>query len=248
MAEPLRNTIARAPVLLVEDDGQIAKLLTAELIDAGFAVDWARNGSSGVRKHRLSKPLLILLDLNLPDLDGLEVCDQIRNIDASIPILMLTARASKTQVIQGLERGADDYLTKPFDALELMARIRALLRRTEDKKVGMCPAPGGEDIVWRTLRIDPTKRLTQLDGRAIDLTVKEFELLHLFARHPGRTFTRDELLRRIWGDGFEGYEHTVNTHINRLRNKIEKDLRHPTMIETVWGVGYRFTQASGSKT
>jgi DNA-binding response OmpR family regulator len=227
-------------LLLIEDDVHIAQLVAAELQDAGSAVDWSSDAKSGLTRFAVGHFSLIILDLNLPDLDGLQVCQQIRATDRTTPILMLTARATKQDVVRGLELGADDYLTKPFDTLELIARIRALLRRADVNRkqppTDVLPPP----IRRGVLLIDEANRETRINGRLLELTAKEFDLLLLFAKHPGRLFTRDELLTRVWGDGFVGYEHTVNTHINRLRSKVEKDAKRPAMIETVWGVGYRF--------
>ena len=224
----------------MEDDLHIAQLVVAELRDTGSNVEWSSNALSGLDRFARGQINLIILDLNLPDLDGLQVCERIRSIDRVTPILMLTARATRQDVVRGLELGADDYLTKPFDTIELLARVRALLRRAQVTR-----AHGSSDLAARTISrgtlfIDESNRETRVGARSLELTVKEFDLLLLFAKHPGRTFTRDELLGRVWGDGFEGYEHTVNTHINRLRSKVEKDPKHPVMIETVWGVGYRF--------
>ncbi len=227
-------------ILLIEDDVQIAQLVATEITDAGWAVDLATDGQGGLRRLKAGKVKLVVLDLNLPDIDGLEVCEQIRAVDRVTPVLMLTARATKQDVVRGLELGADEYLTKPFDTVELIARIRALLRRATAYRP---PSPHEhlpEPIQRGTLLIDQVKRETQIAQCRVELTAKEFDLLVLFAKHPGRTFTRDELLRRVWGDGFDGYEHTVNTHINRLRNKVEADARKPALIETVWVVGYRF--------
>jgi two-component system, OmpR family, response regulator len=227
-------------ILLIEDDVQIGQLVMAEIADAGWTVDWALDGSAGLEKFELGTVKLVVLDLNLPDMDGLKVCEQIRAGDHITPILILSARATREDVVRGLELGADDYLTKPFDAVELIARMRALIRRIAAYSAPAAEADEPAPIRRGQLLIDLVKRQTQIRGRVVELTAKEFELLVLFARHPGRTFTRDELLTRVWGDGFEGYEHTVNTHINRLRSKVEADPKKPTLVETVWGVGYRF--------
>lgn len=232
-------------ILIVEDDTQIAQLVAAELRDADCTVDWAANGERGLEKFAAGAVDLVVLDLNLPGIDGLEVCQRIRATDRLTPILMLTARTTKQDIVRGLELGADEYLTKPFSTLELVARIRALFRRvaTWREQLGREDTP--EPIRRGALLIDPTKRETQIAGKPVSLTAKEFDLLLLFAKHPGRTFTRADLLTRVWGDGFEGYEHTVNTHINRLRNKVESDPAEPKLIETVWGLGYRLASQSG---
>ncbi|MEP7246148.1 MAG: response regulator transcription factor [Gammaproteobacteria bacterium] len=226
-------------ILIIEDDAQIAKLVAAELRDADFAVEWAADGEQGLEKLRANPADLVVLDLNLPGIDGLEVCKRIRESSRIIPILMLTARAAKEDVVRGLELGADEYLTKPFSPLELVARIRALFRRMASYREQVERGDAPEPIRRGALLIDPARRETRIGEEPIALTAKEFDLLLLFAKHPGRTFTRAELLNRVWGDGFEGYEHTVNTHINRLRNKVERDSSQPKLIETVWGLGYR---------
>lgn len=238
---------ARAPrqrILIVEDDPEIAQLLRTELGDAAYTVDWAANGEAGLEKFARGVVDLMVLDLNLPGMDGLEVCQRVRETDRLTPILMLTARAAKQDVVRGLELGADEYLTKPFSAVELIARIRALFRRIATHREQLERGDAPDPIRRGTLLIDPGKRETRIADKVVALTAKEFELLLLFARHPGRTFSRSELLNRVWGDGFEGYEHTVNTHINRLRNKIEQDSAQPKLIETVWGLGYRFAGAA----
>jgi DNA-binding response OmpR family regulator len=218
-------------------------LLVAELTDAELAPDWATNGSDGLAKFERGAYRLIVLDLNLPGPDGLEVCQRIREVDRFVPILMLTARASKQDIVRGLELGADEYLTKPFSSVELIARIKALFRRIATDREQHETGDAQATLQRGPLFMDPDKRETRIDNVPVALTVKEFELLLLFARHPGKTFSRAELLNRIWGMGFDGYEHTVNTHINRLRNKIETDAAHPKLIETVWGLGYRFMAA-----
>lgn len=232
-------------ILIVEDDAQIAQLVAAELRDAACTVDWAANGERGLEKFAAGAVDLVVLDLNLPGIDGLEVCQRIRATDRLTPILMLTARTTKQDIVRGLELGADEYLTKPFSTLELVARIRALFRRVATWREQLGREDSPEPIRRGELLIDPTKRETQIAGKAVSLTAKEFDLLLLFAKHPGRTFTRSELLTRVWGDGFEGYEHTVNTHINRLRNKVERDPAEPKFIETVWGLGYRLAAQGG---
>jgi DNA-binding response OmpR family regulator len=210
------------------------------LRDAAFTVDWAADGERGLEKFRAGAADLVVLDLNLPGMDGLEVCQRIREGDRVTPILMLTARATKQDVVRGLELGADEYLTKPFSSMELIARIRALFRRMASYREQLDRGDAPEPIRRGQLLVDPGRREIRIGGEPVALTAKEFDLLLLFAKHPGRTFSRSELLNRVWGDGFEGYEHTVNTHINRLRNKVERDSAKSKLIETVWGLGYRF--------
>ena len=235
-------------ILCVEDNAEIGRLLTESLAAAGYACDWVRDGeaalallgaeAAGVRYD------LVTLDLMLPGVDGLEVCRQLRRRDSLTPVLMVTAKAAIRDVVVGLEIGADDYVTKPFAMPILMARIQALLRR------GQRQAPSDDGIVSTPplvcgpLVIDADRHRVQLDGKPLQLTGKEFALLSLFARHPGRSFSRGELLDHVWGEEFDGYDHTVNTHINRLRSKIEVDPARPRFIQTVWGVGYRFAETS----
>jgi DNA-binding response OmpR family regulator len=184
---------------------------------------------------------LIILDLMLPGLDGMEICRRLRRQHGYVPILMLTAKTSEMDRVVGLEIGADDYVTKPFSIPELLARVKAILRRVEelsDSAREEAPAV----IEAGNLVIDPARRKAILKGRALDLTAKEFDLLVHFAGNPGKVYTRSQLLDMVWGYGHDGYEHTVNSHINRLRAKIEKDSAHPEYILTVWGVGYKFAE------
>ena len=180
----------------------------------------------------------MILDLMLPEMDGIEVCRQIRATDMQLPILMLTAKSEEIDKVLGLETGADDYLTKPFGIRELMARVKALLRRSTPEPTK--DNSSGERIEHPGLSIDLPKRHVDVHGDRLELTPKEFDLLVHLASNPGITFSRDELLSKVWGYEFSGYEHTVNSHINRLRNKVEKDLNDPEFILTTWGVGYRF--------
>ena len=224
-------------ILVIEDERDIAELVRLHLTDLGFSVAVACDGNSGLHKASTGTWNLIILDLRLPGIDGLEICRRIRQNSSSVPILMLTSKSSELDRVVGLEIGADDYVTKPFSVLELMARVKAILRRAELSK-----AAGGEDggeVQAGCVAIDPATRDARIRGERIDLTAKEFDLLFHFAAHPGRVFRRLELLDKVWGYGHEGYEHTVNSHINRLRSKIEVDPAHPELIVTVWGVGYK---------
>jgi len=226
-------------ILVVEDDPQIGKLVSTHLRELGFDVIWQQDGSSGLQRFRDGEFALILLDLILPGMDGLEVCTRIRGVDRSVPIIMLTARAEKRDVVRGLEAGADDYMTKPFSTNELVARINALLRRSDIQVQAQDP----DRVIHRGgLVVYPDQRHVILKGRTLSLTSKEFDLLLLFAEHPGQAFSRTELLNTVWGVEFEGYDHTVNTHINRLRGKLKADPSAPAFIQTVWGVGYRFAR------
>jgi DNA-binding response OmpR family regulator len=175
----------------------------------------------------------------LPGVDGLEICRRIRSRPDYVPILMLTSKSSELDRVLGLEMGADDYVTKPFSIMELMARVKAIFRRLDHMKPEGDDSPS-ETITAGGMMIDTSKRTVVVDGRPVEVTAREFDLLLHFARHPGRVYTRADLLDRVWGYGHEGYEHTVNSHINRLRSKIEKDPAHPRYILTVWGTGYKF--------
>lgn len=229
-------------VLIIEDDQDIAHLVSLHLRDIDCDVDMAADGRRGLEQARDGKHELIILDLMLPGVDGLEICRQVRSRSDYTPILMLTARSSEVDRVLGLELGADDYLTKPFSILELVARVKALFRRMDAMRAR--EANDTEPpIHLRGLSIDPVKRTVVVRGESVHLTAKEFDLLLHFARHPGRVFTRAQLLDQVWGYGHEGYEHTVNSHINRLRAKIEEDPSRPRHVLTVWGVGYRFAEA-----
>lgn len=228
-------------ILIIEDNQDLAHLLEGHLRDLAFQVDLAFDGLSGLAKADTRNYDLIILDLMLPELDGIEVCRRLRRKNSYVPILILTAKSSEMDRVVGLEIGADDYVTKPFSIRELLARVKAILRRVDeltDRAKENAPAV----LQFGDLVIDPSKRSTTLEDRAIDLTAKEFDLLSHFAHNPGKVYTRSELLDMVWGYGHKGYEHTVNSHINRLRAKIEKDPAHPAYILTVWGVGYKFTE------
>ena len=226
-------------ILIIEDNSDLAHLLELHLSDLHFHVDTAYDGVTGIAQAERHSYDLIILDLMLPDLDGLEVCRRLRSSSTYVPVLMLTSKSSELDRVLGLEIGADDYVTKPFSIMELMARVKALFRRIECMKSGDKENPS-EVISRGDMVIDTRKRNVALQGRDIDLTTKEFDLLLHFARNPGRVFTRSQLLDSVWGYGHDGYEHTVNSHINRLRSKIEEDPARPRYILTVWGVGYRF--------
>ena len=184
---------------------------------------------------------LIILDLMLPGIDGLEVCRRLRSKTNYTPILMLTSKSTELDRVLGLEMGADDYLTKPFSIMELVARVKAIFRRI-DNLSSTNPQNALKPIAAGALAIDPEKRNVTLDGVAMDLTAKEFDLLLYFAQNPGRVYSRGQLLDHVWGYTHSGYEHTVNSHINRLRAKIEKNPNQPEFIQTVWGVGYKFSE------
>ena len=225
-------------ILIIEDDPEIIKLLELHLSDVSYETTMAMDGVEGLKLALENDYDLILLDLTLPGLDGVEVCRELR-ATKNTPVIMLTAKSEEIDRVLGLEIGADDYMTKPFSIRELLARIKAVLRRTNE------PSKKQEDtsiIFAEGLSIDIDKRKVVLDDYKIELSPKEFELLVLMASNPGRNYTRTELLNIIWGYNFEGYEHTVNSHINRLRAKIESDMANPNYILTTWGVGYKFNE------
>lgn len=225
-------------VLLVEDDMQIAEVLSLHLRDEGFHVEHAANGHLALACLSTATWDALVLDLMLPGVDGLEVCRQARALPHYIPIIMISARSSEVHRIVGLELGADDYLAKPFSTLELVARVKALIRRTDATKKLRESEPGL--IQSHGLMLNPLTRDASLHAKSLDLTPREFDLLYFFARHPDKVFSRLDLLNQVWGYEHDGYEHTVNTHINRLRSKVEADPARPARILTVWGVGYKF--------
>ena len=225
-------------VLLVEDDDHIQELLKIHLKDLECDLTASSNGLEGLQNALANSYDLIVLDVMLPGMDGLEICRRIRAEKINTPILMLTARSEEIDKILGLETGADDYLTKPFSIREFIARVKALFRRVELLKPQE-PQESGM-ILQGSLKIDKEKRKVSLDDQRVELTPKEFDLLTLLASHPGRSYSRDQLLSLIWGYEFSGYEHTVNSHINRLRAKIEPNINEPQYIMTTWGIGYRF--------
>ncbi len=233
-------------ILIIEDNRELSDLLGMHLRDLSFEVDSAADGKEGLTKAESYSYDLVILDLMLPGLNGLEICRRLRARPSYVPILMLTSKSSELDRVLGLEIGADDYVTKPFSIMELLARVKAIFRRIETLEQNKQKATH-DTIRAGDLSIDPDKRLATANGKRIDLTTKEFDLLLQFARHPGRVYTRAQLLDIVWGYGHEGYEHTVNSHINRLRAKIEDDPAQPRYILTVWGVGYKFTDFEETK-
>lgn len=225
--------------LIIEDEADIAALARLHIQDLCENVTVAHDGLTGLQLALGQRWDLILLDLHLPGKDGLEICRQLRAAGRTVPIIMITARTAEIDRVLGLELGADDYMTKPFSVRELVARARAIFRRNElvrQKALG----PAHQSICAGDISIDPRTRRVSVAGSVVSLTAKEFDLLVHFASYPGVVFTRSQLLDQVWGYGHEGYEHTVNTHINRLRGKIEADPSAPAYLTTVWGVGYRF--------
>ena len=229
-------------VLLVEDDREIAGLVELHLRDIRCVADIAGSGQEALERYAQRRYDLVILDLMLPDLDGLTLCQRLRAGDGYLPILMLTAKSSELDRVLGLELGADDYVVKPFSFPELLARVKALLRRAEALRDPGGTPPGDTRITRGPLAIEADKRRALLAGQELALTAKEFDLLLHFARHPGRVFSRGQLLDQVWGYGHEGYEHTVNSHINRLRAKLEPNPAEPRYLLTVWGVGYKFAE------
>lgn len=226
-------------VLMIEDDLSIVELVTIHLKDIYCEISKVHKGIEGLNLATNNKYDLIILDVMLPEMDGIEICKRLRANKIFTPILMLTARSEEIDKIIGLETGADDYLTKPFSIREFIARVKAMLRRTE--MINTDKDTLDEIFEYGALQIDPTKRKVVLDGQKVDLTPKEFDLLYLFMSNPGKSYTRENLLNLVWGYEFSGYEHTVNSHINRLRTKIEPEITNPKYILTTWGIGYRFT-------
>jgi two-component system, OmpR family, alkaline phosphatase synthesis response regulator PhoP len=225
--------------LVVEDEKDIHKLITLHLADLNFEVDGAFNGEEGLKKALLNDYDFIVLDIMLPGMDGIEVCKQIRHGNRSTPIMMLTSKSEEIDKVLALETGADDYMTKPFGARELQARVKAILRRVPildaaQKNQNICEMDG--------LMVDLGKRIVKKNGETLNLTPKEFDLLSLFIQNPGKTYSRMDLLEQVWNYTYEGYEHTVNSHMNRLRHKVEDDMNNPKFILTTWGVGYRFRE------
>jgi DNA-binding response OmpR family regulator len=225
-------------VIIIEDNKDISDLVKLHLSDIGIQVDTLYDGIDGWNSIKQNQYDLIILDIMLPGMDGLQICKKIRKASKIYtPILMLTSRSSEMDRVLGLESGADDYLTKPFSLMEMVARVKALIRRHDamlNKQLEL------EKIQFTDLSINMQTREVIKQQQQLELTAKEFDLLVYFARHPGQVFDRMQLLDKVWGYGHEGYEHTVNSHINRLRGKLETDPRTPKFIKTVWGVGYQF--------
>jgi DNA-binding response OmpR family regulator len=229
----------REKLLIVEDDPAIQRMIGDYFRHAGYDIITAGDGEAGVRMAQSERPAAMILDLMLPKLDGLSVCRQVRERNPGLPIIMLTAKDDVVDKVVGLEMGADDYLTKPFSLRELEARLKTILRRTRARPSDSDDAE--QPLILRgELRIDPARREVTVNGRAVELTPKEFELLSLFAAHPGRVYSRKFLLENIWDYTYGGYDRTIDSHINRLRAKIEENPDEPKMVLTVWGVGYKF--------
>jgi DNA-binding response OmpR family regulator len=228
-------------ILIAEDQTDIRDLLALNLRNAGYRVEAATNGRAALEAHIRQPADLLLLDLMMPHMDGLDVCKALRASGSTTPILMLTAKSTELDRVLGLELGADDYLTKPFSVAELLARVKALLRRADLVRAASVSTAALADTALTNgdVEISPAKRTVRLRGQEMELTALEFDLLLHFARHPGRVFSRGQLLNAVWGYTHDGYEHTVTTHINRLRAKLEADPLRPEVILTVRGAGYR---------
>ena len=224
-------------VLIIEDDKEISDLLEIHLKDINCQISKEYNGIAGLNKAKFENYDLIILDVMLPGLDGFDVCKEIRKSGILTPVLILTSKSEEIDKVLGLELGADDYITKPFSIKEFIARVKGIFRRVEFLKQNV---EVDKDINYKTISVEVSTRKVLINKRRIDLTPKEFDLLYLLASHPGRVYSRENLLNIIWGYQHKGHEHTVNSHINRLRIKIEKNISDPQFILTSWGSGYRF--------
>lgn len=227
--------MSRETILVVDDEPKIVRTVRAYLEDAGFRVVSASDGQTALTTFRHEKPTLVILDLGLPGIGGLDVARTLRR-DSDVPIIMLTARVDETDKLIGLELGADDYVTKPFSPRELVARVRAVLRRVQGERTDAPPPIHAGEV-----EINLERRQVTVSGELVELTPTEFDLLTVLARHPGRVFSRLELLDRVQGHTFEGYERTIDAHVKNLRQKLEPDPKDPRYILTVYGVGYKFT-------
>ncbi len=231
-------------ILVAEDQADIRELIVLNLQQSGYQVQAVADGSAALACQLEHAADLLVLDLMMPGMDGLEVCKALRARGRATPILMLTAKSTELDRVLGLELGADDYLTKPFSMAELLARVKALLRRAELlRAAALAPASPAQTVRNGELEILPSRREVRVHGGPLEFTALEFELLLHFASHPGRVFSRAQLLDAVWGYTHEGYEHTVTTHINRLRAKLERDPMQPQFILTVRGAGYKMRDA-----
>ena len=229
-------------ILIIEDDAALVDLVRIHLHQLPANLMATRSGREGLAWLAQHPADLCILDVMLPGMNGIEICRRIRQQDTITPILMLTAKSEERDKVLGLEAGADDYLTKPFGVQEFTARVKALLRRGDQHHGPSATPPETGIYTYKDLTIDRSMRRVTLAGNRIELTPKEFDLLALLAEHPGKTYSRKALLGLVWDYTFEGYEHTVTAHVNRLRNKIEADFSRPAYILTTWGVGYRFAE------
>ena len=237
-----QSTPVNRRILLIEDDRELIDLLTLHLSAEGYQVAAAADGVAGLRAFQEGQWALVLLDWMLPTISGIDVLKEIRATDTRTPVMMLTARGEEADKVLGLELGCDDYLTKPFSLRELAARIKVLRRRVERAEELARVAAGDRILDLGPVKIDHAKRKVRVDDEPVQLTVKEYDLLYTLASRPGRTFSRRQLLDLVWDQDSDVYEHTVNSHVNRLRNKVEVDPGRPRLVLTVWGIGYRFTE------
>lgn len=242
-SESLRQGAVKR-VLIVEDEPDIAELLSLHLSDLGVSCRQVGDGLQALQLAQSEHWDLLMLDIRLPGIDGLEVCRRLRNAGATVPILLLTAKSAELDRVLGLEVGADDYVTKPFSVMEVMARVRAIFRRVALDQ-GRAAEPA--EMALGNLHICTTRRQVQVGDQTIELTPREFDLLAFFAASPGTVYRRAQLLDQVWGYGHDGYEHTVNSHINRLRRKLQQNPSDPDYIVTVWGVGYKFNDSLESE-
>jgi len=231
----------KTSLLVIEDDDNISTAIEEYFSRAGYAVRTAADGLAGIEAVIKNRPDVVVLDLMLPKMDGLAVCKELRQKNPQMPILMLTAKDDVVDKVLGLEMGADDYITKPFSLREVEARIKSVLRRATAMVGG--DVKDETPIVRGNLRVDPVRREVTIAERQVELTPKEFDLLRLFAANPGRVFPRKYLLEKIWDYSYEGYDRTIDSHINRLRAKIEVNPDNPQLVLTVWGIGYKFTDS-----
>jgi len=225
-------------ILIIEDDRDIADLIAIHMDDNGHESTKVHDGKEGLLKAMEGLHDLIILDLKLPGMDGLEICQKLRLEKMDVPIIMLTSKSEEIDKVLGLEIGADDYMTKPFSLRELVARVKTVMRRGRTQ--AEASATEEELIEFENFYLDVSRRIVKSYQEQHDLSPKEFDLLVLLAKNPGKTYSRSDLLNQVWGVDFEGFEHTVNSHINRLRSKIEKNMNEPEFILTTWGVGYKF--------
>lgn len=226
--------------LVVEDDYQIAELLRIHLTDINIDVQIERDGFDGFKAAITNPYDIILLDIMLPSMDGVEICKKVRSVNNDVPIIMITSKSEEIDRVIGLETGADDYIVKPFSIREFQARVKAVLRRS--KKLEEYDRPSDKIFKYNNLVVDTEKRVCLKHNKRLDLAPKEFDLLALLASNPGKSFNRASILNIVWGYEFEGFQHTVNSHINRIRAKIEEDMATPQYIITTWGYGYRFNE------
>jgi len=234
--------MSQRKILLVEDDPDLSELVALQLQDLEVDCSCIANGREALDAATNNPYDMLILDVMLPEVDGLEICRSVRSVNRHIPIMMLTAKSAELDRVLGLEMGADDYISKPFSNMELVARVKALLRRasvaSETEMAGSKGAVG--PLSFKDLKVQADNRRVYLADTEIELTPKEYDLLVHFMTNPGKVFTRMDLLESVWGYSYEGYHHTVNSHINRLRNKIERNASEPEFILTRWGVGYEF--------